>query len=321
MSARRLRVAVVGVGHVGRHHARLVSSLDDVELVAIRDIDESRAAEVSGLHGVPAAQSLDEVAGLADAAIIAVPTRAHAEVALPLIERGIAVLIEKPLASSVPDAEAIIAAADRAGTTLAVGHVERFNPAVTAAEPLISGPRFVEVHRLAAFPERSLDIDVIFDLMIHDLDVLRALVGSEVVSVEAFGVPVLTDRIDIASVRLRFESGCIANLTASRISRDRVRKLRFFQPNSYVSIDCAAQEVESWRVERAAGKVPSITGGRLEVVRDEPLRRELADFVEAVRNRAKPRVTGADGLRALALAERIALDMQTAGAPAAVVPS
>jgi predicted dehydrogenase len=199
----------------------------------------------------------------------------------------------------------MIAAAARSGAVLAVGHTERFNPAVEAARPLITGPRFIEVHRLGTFPERSLDIDVVFDLMIHDLDIVLSLVGGEVDSIEAVGVPVLTGRVDIANARLRFADGCIANVTASRISRDRVRKIRFFQPATYVSIDYAAQKVERWRLVKGAGPMPSIEGGELPVANREPLERELADFVDAASTRRAPLVTGAEGRRALSLAQRI----------------
>jgi predicted dehydrogenase len=239
---------------------------------------------------------------------IAVPTVSHLDVALPFLERGIAALVEKPLAPTVADAECLIDTAARGAATLAAGHTERFNPAVVAALPLVADPRFVEVHRLGTFPERSLDIDVIFDLMIHDLDLLLAAVDSEVVSIEAVGVNVLTPRTDIANARLRFASGCIANVTASRISRERVRKVRFFQHDSYVSIDYAAQEVEVYRLA-PRGSVPPIQGGKLDVANDEPLRRELLDFVDAVRTRRAPGVTGQAGRDALELATRIAEKM------------
>jgi predicted dehydrogenase len=216
------------------------------------------------------------------------------------------VLVEKPLARSVEEADRLIAAARVRGTVLAVGHTERFNPAVEVASRHVRHPRFVEVHRLGTFPERSLDIDVVFDLMIHDLDIVLSLVGTEVASVEAVGVPVLTGRVDIANARLRFEGGCIANITASRISRERVRKIRFFQSDAYVSIDYAAQEVEMYRLVRGDGDQPKIEGGRLEVAREEPLARELSDFIGAVREGRQPLVSGRDGRRALALAERVA---------------
>jgi predicted dehydrogenase len=192
-----------------------------------------------------------------------------------------------------------------------VGHTERYNPAVAAVLPLVTSPRFIEVHRLGVFPDRSLDIDVVFDLMIHDLDIILALVGSDVESIEAVGVPVLTSRFDIANARLRFASGCIANVTASRISRERVRKIRFFQPDAYISIDYAAQEVEGWRLVPRDGERPSIQGGPLPVERDEPLRRELADFVSAARAGTAPLVDGHAGRRALRLATQIAEKMET----------
>jgi predicted dehydrogenase len=241
-----------------------------------------------------------------DGVSIATPTASHVEVALPFIEAGIAVLIEKPLASSLGEADRLLAASAARGSLLAAGHTERFNPAVTAARPLVSSPRFVEVHRLGTFPDRSLDIDVIFDLMIHDLDVLLSVVGSEVAAVEAVGVNVLTPKVDIANARLRFESGCIANLTASRISRDRVRKARFFQHDAYISIDYAAQELEVYRLAPSNGGRPVIQGGRIDIVNEEPLQLELADFVAAIRERRPPAVTGTDGRAALALATRIA---------------
>jgi len=244
--------------------------------------------------------------GKVDAVTIAAPTVTHVDIALPFIEAGAAVLVEKPMSASLAGADQLVVAAAARGTLLAVGHTERFNPAVAAAMPLVSSPRFIEIHRLGTFPERSLDIDVIFDLMIHDLDILLAVVGSEVTSVEAIGVNVLTPRVDIANARLRFASGCIANLTASRISRDRVRKARFFQHDSYISIDYAAQELEVYRLVAQNGGRPAIQGGRMDVPTDEPLRRELADFIDAIRAGRQPTVPGRDGRAALELATRIA---------------
>lgn len=314
MSARPpLRVAVVGAGHLGRHHARILSSLPGVTLTAVVDVKAGRAAEVASAHGATPCASAEEIIDRVDAVSIAVPTAAHLDIALPFLDRGIPVLVEKPLARSVEEADRLIAAAEAGGALLAVGHTERFNPAVAAASGHLRSPRFVEVHRLGVFPERSLDIDVVFDLMIHDLDIILSLVSSEVETVEAVGVPVLTGRVDIANARLRFADGCIANLTASRISRERVRKIRFFQSDAYVSIDYAAQEVELYRLVRAGGAAPRIEGGRLEVAHEEPLRRELADFTGAVRDGRPPMVTGRDGRRALALAGRIA-DRMAAGA-------
>lgn len=311
MSGAPLRVAVIGVGHLGRHHARILSSLDGATLTAVVDTVAERAREIAAGAGTRALTDCREILDEVDAVSIAVPTEAHRDVALPFLERGIGVLVEKPMARSLREADEMIAAARRSGAVLAVGHTERYNPAVAAVLPLVTSPRFIEVHRLGAFPERSLDIDVVFDLMIHDLDVILALVRSEVTALEAVGVPVLTPRYDIANARLRFASGCIANVTASRISKDRVRKIRFFQPDSYLSIDYAAQEVEGWRLVRRDGARPAIEGGPLPIEREEPLKRELADFVRAVRERTKPLVDGEAGRRALELATRIADKMES----------
>jgi predicted dehydrogenase len=292
------------VGHLGRHHARLLAAMDGVDLVGVIDLDRTRAREIAETYGT---RTLDagELIGKVDAVVVATPTESHAAVAGPLLEAGIGVLVEKPLTRSLVEADQLVEAARSGGATLAVGHTERFNPAVGAARPLLTSPRFIEVHRLGTFPDRSLDIDVVFDLMIHDLDVILSVVPSPVSGIDAVGVPVLTPRIDIANVRLRFESGCIANLTASRISRERTRKIRFFQPDSYVSVDYAAQELEVWRLVRPAAGLPAIQGGVMPVETAEPLGRELEDFVDAVRTRRPPGVTGEDGRRALDLAQKI----------------
>ena len=304
-----LRAAVIGVGYLGRHHARILSALPGVQLTAVVDIVQERAREVAEANQTRALFDARELVGQVDAVTIAVPTELHREIALPFLLAGVPALVEKPIARSLAEADQMIAAAVDGGVPLAVGHTERFNPAVAAARPLLTDPRFIEVHRLGTFPERSLDIDVVFDLMIHDLDVLLSLVPAEVESIEAVGVPVLTGRVDIANARLRFANGCIANVTASRISRDRVRKIRFFQPEAYLSIDYAAQKVELWRLVRTFG-MPSIQGGDLEVTHEEPLKRELADFVDAVLSRRAPAVTGEDGRRALALADAIVKKME-----------
>jgi predicted dehydrogenase len=310
-----VRVGVIGVGHLGQHHARLLAAMPGVTLAGVVDIKPGRADEIGGKYGVPGYTEADRLHGQVDDVSIAVPTVAHVDVALPFIDRGIAVLVEKPLAASLAEADRLIAAAKARGVVLAAGHTERFNPAVVAALPLVTRPRFAEVHRLGAFPERSLDIDVIFDLMIHDIDLLLAAVKSEVVSIEAVGVNVLTPKTDIANVRLRFADGCIANLTASRISRERVRKARFFQTDSYVSIDYAAQEVEVYRLlrdESMAAARPVIQGGKLPVTQQEPLLGELADFIDAVRTRRAAGVTGEAGRQALALATRVAEAIEAA---------
>jgi predicted dehydrogenase len=298
-------MAVIGVGHLGKHHARIVSSLPGVDLVAVVDTNRPRAEAIAASSRAAPAFDYRDVLGRVDAVTIAVPTEIHREIALPFLQAGVPVLVEKPMARSLAEADEMIAAAADANVVLAVGHTERFNPAIAAARPLLTDPRFIEVHRLGTFPERSLDIDVVFDLMIHDLDVVLSLVNSDVESLEAVGVPVVTHRVDIANARLRFANGCIANLTASRISRDRVRKIRFFQTAAYLSIDYAAQKVEVWRLVTGAGPTPSIEGGEIEVESEEPLKRELEDFVDAVVSRRAPKVTGEAGRRALAVAQAI----------------
>jgi predicted dehydrogenase len=300
-----LRIAVIGVGYLGRHHARILSDLPGVELVAVVDTNRARAEEIAEARKTRPLFDYRQVVGQVDAVTVAVPTERHLEIAIPLLRAGLPVLVEKPMARSLAEADAMIAAAREAGVPLGVGHTERFNPAVAEARPLLADPRFIEVHRLGTFPERSLDIDVVFDLMIHDLDVLLSLVASDVESIEAVGVPVLTERVDIANARLRFANGCIANLTASRISRDRVRRIRFFQHSAYLSIDYTAQKIEVWRLVKKDGAMPSIQGGAVEVVQEEPLKRELVDFIDAVRTGRGPAVPGEDGRRALELATRI----------------
>ena len=300
-----LRIAVIGVGHLGKHHARILSSLPGVELIAVVDTNRARAEEIAAANGTRAAFDYREILGQVDAVTLAVPTEVHRDLALAFLEARVPVLVEKPIARSLEEADQMIDAAGDAGVILAVGQTERFNPALAAARPLITDPRFIEVHRLGTFPERSLDIDVVFDLMIHDLDVVLSLVDSDVESLEAVGVPVVTQRVDIANARLRFANGCIVNLTASRISRDRVRKIRFFQPAAYVSIDYATQKAEVYRLVMGSAPTPSIEGGELAVPNEEPLKRELADFVDAIASRRAPLVTGEAGRRALAVAQAI----------------
>ena len=301
-----LRIGVIGVGHLGSHHARILSTLPGAELVAVVDTNRARAEQIAEANHTRPLFDARDLAGQVDAVTIAVPTERHRDIALPFLSDGVPVLVEKPMARTLAEADELIEASAKTGAILAVGHTERFNPAVAAARPLLSDPRFIEVHRLGTFAARSLDIDVVFDLMIHDLDVVLSLVGAEVESIEAVGVPVLTGRVDIANARLRFANGCIANLTASRISRDRVRKIRFFQPAAYLSIDYAAQKLELWRLVKGQGALPAIHGGDVDVVNEEPLKRELADFVDAVVTRRAPGVPGEDGRRALALAQQIA---------------
>jgi predicted dehydrogenase len=305
-----VRVAVIGVGHLGRHHARILASLPDVQLTAVVDSNAARAHEVAALYGAAAQTDWRAALGMVDAVTVAAPTEVHASIAAAFLEQRVHVLVEKPMTTTTAEADRLLSLAGERAVVLAVGHTERFNPAVAYVKPLLAAPRFIEVHRLGTFPERSLDIDVVFDLMIHDLDLVLDIVGGEVAAIEAVGVPVLTPRVDIANVRLRFDNGCIANLTASRISRDRVRKIRFFQRDAYLSVDYAAQEVEVYRLVGRDGQVPAIEGGKVQIPREEPLKRELEDFVGAIRAGRPPLVTGAQGRAALALAERVVERME-----------
>ena len=305
-----MRVAVIGVGHLGRHHARILAATPEVELTGVADLNAARAAEIAAAHGSTPFSDWRMLLDRVDAVTIAAPTDAHVEIAEAFLDRRVHVLVEKPMTPTTGEADRMLALARDRGVRLAVGHTERFNPAVAAIKPMVREPRFIEVHRLGTFPERSLDIDVVFDLMIHDLDVVLDIVGGEVTGIEAVGVPVLTPRVDIANVRLRFAGGCICNLTASRISRDRVRKIRFFQRDAYLSIDYAAQDAEVWRLVARDNGMPGIEGGKLDVAREEPLKRELDDFLDAIRTGRPPLVTGEQGRAALALAERVVERME-----------
>ena len=314
MNNDKLQVAVVGVGSFGRNHARVYKELaaEGVELAAVVDADRSRAQAVAAEFGGQAFASLDEMLAACpavQAASVAVPTVAHLKTARQLMEHGLDVLIEKPLAFSLAEADALIGLAKLHGRIAQVGHLERFNPAVRATWALLTRPMFFEVHRLSVFSPRSLDVDVVLDLMIHDLDIVLKMANSPVRELRAVGLPVLTGKVDIASVRIEFESGCIANFTASRISTERVRKLRFFQPAQYVSLDYSRRDVFSLTVRPTAGGMPEIEPSKPPVSKEEPLRAELASFLQAVRSRATPEVTLEDGRAALALAFEIQQQM------------
>ena len=308
-----VKIAVIGVGHLGSHHARLLASLPGAELVGVADRDSERAREVGTLHGVPGYSDAGSLDRGTRAAVVAVPTDSHHRVAMDCLERGWDLLVEKPLASTSAQGREMVEEAQRRGRILQAGHTERYNPAVREALSRVRRPRFLEVHRLGTFAARSLDVDVILDLMIHDLDIALSLDSSGVDSVAAVGVSALTDKMDIANARLGFRSGCVANLTASRISTDRVRKIRIFQADSYLSVDSALQELVHFRLERQGDAPPSIVRVASEVEREEPLRAELRDFLRAVEARGRPLVAGSDGLAALELAERVGRAIVEAG--------
>ena len=295
-----VKVAVIGVGHLGRQHARLYAELPGVELAGVVDILKPRAEEIAGLYKSAAFTDYHDIFGKVDAVSLAVPTTHHAQIGLDLLEHGIDVLVEKPVATTLEEAQTLIDAARRHGRILQVGHVERFNPVVAAAREAATRPQFFEIHRLAAFSPRSLDIDVVLDLMIHDIDIVLSLVPSRVREVRAVGIPILSQKADIANARVEFEDGCVANFTASRVSFEKTRKLRFFQPHDYISVDYASQT--GIMVSLRMGKVIE---RKLEPQNEEPLKLELQAFAECVRTHGKPAVSGEDGLRALELAMRI----------------
>ncbi len=302
----KLRVGVVGVGHIGKNHARLYAETDAAEFAAIYDIDVAIAAQVANQYRVRSAASLEEFAGLIDAASIATPTNAHFSVAQPLLEKGKHLLIEKPIATDAWEASSLAELAAQRQLILQVGHVERFNPVLSALEARLSRPRFIEAHRLSPFPNRSTDIGVVLDLMIHDLEIILHLVRSPVQSIDAVGVPVLSRREDIANARIRFENGCVANITSSRISPERMRKIRVFQEDAYLSLDYQNQSGEIYRkgptgIERAA----------VEIEKEEPLKRQLLSFIECARTGLRPKVSGFEATAALELAVEITKQIET----------
>lgn len=313
LASDQINVAVIGVGAFGRNHARVYHELEQqgegVRLSAIVDADVNRADEVASEYGTRSLGSIEQLLTRSEiqAASIAVPTVHHMEVARELLDAGIDVLIEKPLAFSLAEADEIIAAAKKQQRVAQVGHLERFNPAVRATLPLITRPMFFEVHRLSVFTPRSLDVDVVLDLMIHDLDIVLSFVKSPVKEVRAVGLPILSGKVDIANVRMEFDSGCVANFTASRVSTERVRKLRFFQPGQYISVDYGRQDVMVFAVGDKAAPTskpsvnPQIAISKPTILPEEPLHAEIRSFLDAVRHRTRPVVSLEEGREALAL--------------------
>jgi predicted dehydrogenase len=295
------KVAVIGTGQFGHNHARVYTELETVQLVAVCDNNEAVGQAVAQKYNVPYVADFRELIGKVDAVSLAVPTVSHHEIACALLDAKIAVLVEKPIARTLAEAYEMIALAKQNGVVLQVGHLERFNPAVSAASRIITRPRFFEGHRLSIFTPRSLDIDVVMDLMIHDIDVVLSFVQSEVMEIRAAGVPILTPKIDIANARIEFANGCVANLTASRVSSERVRKLRFFQPNQYISIDYSTQETNVVTVNHTPQGRPTFDMQSLASEHGEPLRIEIESFLAALSG--APVITdGEQGRKALALA-------------------
>jgi predicted dehydrogenase len=297
---KRLRVGVVGVGHIGKNHARLYADLPAAQFTAIHDTNQATARRLAEEFSVVAAASLEEFSELVDAVSIATPTSTHFEIARELLSRGKHLLVEKPIAENTAHATELAELAAARGLVLQVGHVERFNPVLSALEKRLTNPRFIEAHRLSPYPNRSTDIGVVLDLMIHDLEIILHLVRSPVKTIDAVGVPVMGRGEDIANARLRFENGCVANITSSRISPEQMRKIRVFQENAYLSLDYQNQSGEMHRRTEKG-----ITREEVEIEREEPLRRQLASFIECAQTGRAPKVSGFQAAAALELAVEI----------------
>ena len=305
-----LRTAVIGVGHLDRQHARLHAALSAEgrsQFSGVCDIDELRAREIAGEFRVEATTDWRSLAGKVDAISLAVPTESHAAIACDLLERGVHVLVEKPIARTLDEADQMIAAARKGGAVLQVGHAERFNPAMIALRPHVRQPVYFEIHRVGQFTARSLDIDVVLDLMIHDLDIVQSLVGEDIeaTSVHAVGIPILTNRVDAANARIEFANGAVANITASRVGTEKIRKMRFFQPRDYIVLDYANNYASISNLAASAmSPWPGVRTEVLEVNNVEPLRAEIESFFDVAASQSKPVVSGEDGRRALSLALR-----------------
>jgi predicted dehydrogenase len=319
-----LRTAVIGVGHLGRQHARIHGALaleGAAQLVSVCDVDEATARSVAAERETEWTTDWRTLIGRVDAVSLAVPTEAHAEIGCELLKAGVHVLVEKPIARTLEEADRMIAAAAESGALLQVGHLERFNPALVALRPHVRSPLYFEIHRIGSFTARSLDIDVVLDLMIHDLDIVQWLVGAEVevTGLHAVGIPVLTRRVDAANVRMEFATGAVANITASRIGMEKIRKMRFFQPHDYVAVDYTTRRatISNLAPPQGASIWPGVNTQHLETQDIEPLRAEIEAFLVAAREGSPSPVSGADGRRALALAlralERIAEHAERAG--------
>lgn len=295
------RVGIVGTGYLGRLHARILTEIPEVRVVGFVDLDDAVAADVANTLHLRRFESVAALEREIDCAVVATPTTTHFDIARSLIEAGRDVMVEKPIAAEIEEGKRLVKLAEQRGRILQVGHVERYNPAIVAVAPLLRDIRYLEAERLGVFVGRSLDIDVLLDLMIHDLNLVQSLLRSPVVDVRAVGVPVLTDKVDITNVRLELESGAVANLTASRVSQDRVRKVRFFSSEAYISVDTKEQEVKGFRLNNRA-----IEPINVKVEKKEPLRAELEAFLQCVRDRKRPLVSGEDGVAAVALARQVA---------------
>ncbi|MYB35218.1 MAG: Gfo/Idh/MocA family oxidoreductase [Gammaproteobacteria bacterium] len=303
----KIKVAVIGVGHLGKYHARIYSGMPDVELVAVMDIDPVRSREVAGECGAQALSTIANLPARIDAVSVVVPTRDHLSVARAFLARGVHTLIEKPLASNVEEAQEIIDLAHDNGAILQVGHLEQFNPGVVRLKELAGTPRFIEAHRLGQFSKRSIDVDVVSDLMIHDIDIILSMIKSDITSIHASGCPVLTDRVDIANARIEFASKAVANVTASRVSKNAMRRIRVFAEDHYFGLDFQSQQIEEVRLGESGinTEFPDLVQNTIKVVPELPLNAELEDFIDCARTGREPLVPGQDGLMAVRIAAQI----------------
>ena len=312
----KLRVGVVGVGHLGQHHARVYAELEECELVGVADTDIERGKEIAQRHGTKFYEDYRELCGLVDALSIAVPTEYHCEIGLECLRREIHLLLEKPISRTLEEADQLVQAAEANQAILQIGHTERFNAAVVKLAEIVDKPAFIESNRLSPFPERSTDIDVVLDVMIHDIDIILSIVKSPVKKLDAVGIPVITSKVDIANTRLEFESGCIANVTASRVSLKQERKLRIFQPQQYISLDYQAQSLHAVELKYPERRHdfphsrPLIVPSQFDIEKQEPLKAELASFAQCVRSAGTPVVSGVDGRSAMQTAFRILRTMR-----------
>lgn len=303
---KKTRVGVVGVGYLGRIHAEKYAAIEDADLVGVADLDVEKAHEVAAAAGTTAYSSYRDLLGRVDAVSVATPTESHCKIGVDMLEQGVDVLIEKPIAMDLDEAERLIDAADSNGRILQVGHLERFNAAVVALNGRLSDPVFIESFRLSPFPNRSTDVDVILDLMIHDIDIILNLVNSDVERIDAVGIPVISNKVDIANARITFVNGCVANVTASRVSKDRVRKINLFEHDACISIDYAAQNIEIARLVQAEdGGVNALVDEEIGIDKRDSLMEEIRHFLECSSTGATPLVSGADGKKALEVAQRI----------------
>ena len=302
----KIRVGIIGVGYLGTQHARILSYLEEAELKAVADIDFQKALQIGNRHGVRYFQNYEEMIDDIDAAVVATDTSAHFSVSMNLLKQGKHVLVEKPITASVEQGEQLVEIAAKNNLIFQVGHLERFNPAVEAVENMISEPKFIEVQRLGSFSARSLDIDVVLDLMIHDLDIILALIKDDVVAIKSSGIHVVSEKTDIANARLEFKSGCVATLTASRVHQGKVRKLRIFEPTSYYSIDYIDQEVKIFPLDGRQTDIKT-----LKIQKEEPLKKELKNFLDCIETGKNTKVSGAEGLRALRLAYSVIREAET----------